>query len=210
MPRRPRLQIVDGMYHLGTRGNRRCTIFHDDDDRVSFLQMLERTVKRAEWICHAWCLMGTHYHLLIETPAETLSSGMEFLNGRYARSFNEKYGLRGPPIREAVLRRADRGRHAARRDGRYIVRNPLRAGICERAAEWPWSSFNAKAGTTEAPAFLNGDTVLKMFGRSPDYARRRYVDCVETCPRGTRPVPGTGHGSLGHGRHPTPPLHAQP
>jgi putative transposase len=132
MPRRPRLQIVDGMYHLGTRGNRRCTIFHDDDDRVSFLQLLERTVKRAEWICHAWCLMGTHYHLLIETPAETLSSGMEFLNGRYARSFNEKYGLRGPPIREAVLRRADRGRHAARRDGRYIVRNPLRADLRAR------------------------------------------------------------------------------
>jgi putative transposase len=179
MPRRPRLQIVDGMYHLGTRGNRRCTIFHDDDDRVSFLQMLERTVKRAEWICHAWCLMGTHYHLLIETLGETLSSGMEYLNGRYARTYNEKYGLRGHLFEQRFWHQLIDDDVQLVATDRYIVRNPLRARICERAADWPWSSFNAKAGTTEAPAFLTGDTVLKMFGRDSESARRRYVEFVE-------------------------------
>ena len=95
MPRKPRLEFPGAIYHINHRGNHQEFIYRDDDDRKLFLELLESTIQRMNWICHAYCLMGNHYHLLIEIPEGILSRGMAWLNGVYTQKFNRKYGLTG-------------------------------------------------------------------------------------------------------------------
>src|SRR5690349_2219536 len=89
--RRPRSWLPDGFFHLTTRGVQGLMIFEDAIDRIVFLQLLRRTIERHEWTCHAYCLMGTHYHLVIQTTVERLSAGMQDLNGTYAQQFNTRH-----------------------------------------------------------------------------------------------------------------------
>jgi REP element-mobilizing transposase RayT len=79
------------VYHITSRGNARQDIFLDDEDRLRFLKVLEDSVTQYHWICHAYCLMPNHYHLLIETPAANLSRGMRQLNGVYTQGFNRRH-----------------------------------------------------------------------------------------------------------------------
>src|SRR5437773_324515 len=78
-------------YHVGTKGNNDEPIFRDDWDRAVFVQLLRRVRRRYGWRLHARCLLGNHYHLLVETPQANLSQGMRDLNGEYARAFNERH-----------------------------------------------------------------------------------------------------------------------
>jgi len=80
MARPLRIEFEGAVYHVTSRGNARQAIFLDDEDRESFLKRLKHVVDRFGWICHGYCLMGNHYHLLLETPAANLSRGMQLLN----------------------------------------------------------------------------------------------------------------------------------
>ena len=95
MARPIRIEFPGAVYHIFTRGNRQEDIFLDDKDRVLFLKLLSSTVDRLNWVCHAYCLMSNHDHLLIKTPEGLLSKGMQYLNSNYSRKFNRKYELRG-------------------------------------------------------------------------------------------------------------------
>jgi putative transposase len=162
-----------------SRGNRRGAIFVERSDRERFLVMLGDVAVMCGWRCHAYCLMSTHYHLLLETPEGNLSAGMERLNGRYARWFNRRHCYEGHVFQDrfhAVLVESDW--HLLELS-RYITLNPVRAGLCSHAAQWPWSSYSAVVGLTAAPSFLAIDKVLAYFGSTPDRAReafRRFVD----------------------------------
>jgi len=83
MSRPIRIEFPDALYHVTARGDRREAIFDHDLDRRLFLSTLEQVVNRFNWVCHAWCLMDNHYHLLIQTPDGNLSKGMRQLNGVY-------------------------------------------------------------------------------------------------------------------------------
>ncbi|RLE32512.1 addiction module toxin RelE, partial [Candidatus Acetothermia bacterium] len=83
MARPLRIEYPGAVYHITTRGNAYQDVFLDDTDREEFLEILEQTVDRFNWLCHAYCLMTNHYHLLIETVDPTLSRGMRQLNGVY-------------------------------------------------------------------------------------------------------------------------------
>ncbi|HEY7219274.1 MAG TPA: transposase, partial [Candidatus Binatia bacterium] len=66
---RPLRIVYDGaLYHVTSRGNERKPIFKDTTDRELFLNVLSQVTQRFHWLCHAYCLMGNHYHLVIETP----------------------------------------------------------------------------------------------------------------------------------------------
>ena len=91
MARPLRLEFPGAIYHITSRGNAREDIFVDDRDREVFLSVLTDTVDRYNWLCHAYCLMDNHYHLLIETPDPTLSLGMRQLNGVYTQAFNRMH-----------------------------------------------------------------------------------------------------------------------
>jgi REP-associated tyrosine transposase len=141
MPRAPRLQVAGGIFHVTARGNRRQSIYHDDYDRQVFLILRDRIVERFDWRILAYCLMTNHFHLVIETEHESLSTGMHQLNGGYARKFNDRHTVDGHlfegRFRSTVIESDDQFEETLR----YVALNPVRAGLCEHPSDWPWSSF---------------------------------------------------------------------
>jgi putative transposase len=146
MPRPPRVQLAGGTYHVTSRGNRRQSIYHDDDDHRRFLAIRDRVVTRCGWHVHAYCLMSNHFHLLIETPRPNLSAGMQRLKCEYAAYFNERHSFDGHLFRQRFGSRLIETEEHRVEALRYIALNPVRAGLCEHPAEWPWSSFYGAAG----------------------------------------------------------------
>jgi len=140
MPRPPRVQD-EGIYHVTARGNRRQAIFRNDDDRRFFLALFDRAVQRYAWRSLAFCLMTNHFHLVIGSPAGTLSQGMHCLNSAYARSFNEQHSVDGHLFDRRFGSRFIETESHLHELYRYLAFNPVRAGLCERLTDWPWSSF---------------------------------------------------------------------
>ena len=83
MTRLPRSALPDGIYHAFAHSVAEAPLFRDDDDRRYFLAVFAIVVRRFDWELHAFCLMGNHYHLIIETSQPRLSNGLQYLNGRY-------------------------------------------------------------------------------------------------------------------------------
>ena len=128
-----------GVWHVTTRGVERRRVFLDRGDARAFLRQLNRAVATLELDVHALCLMPNHYHLVVESPRETLSRALHRVNGVYAEEFNAKYGRSGHlwGDRFALWQiRDDEHLHAA---CAYVLANPVRAGLCETAADWPWN-----------------------------------------------------------------------
>jgi len=174
MPRPPRPLIAGGVYHVFNRGVVRLPIFMDTRDRVRFLDLLGDVVERGSWRCLAYCLMGNHFHLLVDTPSPDLDRGMQRLQGVYAQLFNRRYEREGHLFHRRyganLLADDDLIRHVAR----YIVQNPVRAGICRTPGDWPWSSHRATLGHVRVPTFLAAERLVSLFGGQSDY--REFVD----------------------------------
>jgi putative transposase len=95
MARPLRIEFADALYHVMSRGNNRRAIVRDDADRQRRLEWLARTVETYRWRLHAFCLMGNHEHLFVETPEPNLSAGMQYLNGSYTGYFNVRHRQAG-------------------------------------------------------------------------------------------------------------------
>lgn len=97
MARPLRIEVAGALYQITARGNERRDIFlgNLDDDRTAFLDILTATCERFRWICHAYCLMSNHYHLVVETPDANLSLGMRQLNGVDTQQVNRTHGRVG-------------------------------------------------------------------------------------------------------------------
>jgi REP element-mobilizing transposase RayT len=197
MPRPPRIQAPGATYHVTTRGNRRHEIFIDARDRLRFLQLLEQVVEVFGWRCHAYCLMTNHYHLLVQTSGADISQGMHRLNGVYAKWFNWRHGYEGHLFERRFHGELVEGHVHLLELTRYIVLNPVRAGITGTASEWRWSSYDATLGKRPRPGFLTTGWVLSLFNRDLNRARELYADFVAAGALPYRrsrrvPVPGTG------------------
>ncbi len=180
MSRPLRLQLPGGTYHVTARGNARHPIFEDDDDCASFLIVLASTVARYRVRCHAYCLMGNHYHLLVQTPEANLSIAMRQLNGVYTQRFNRRHERCGHVLQGRFGAQIVAGDAYLREVCRYIVLNPVRAGLVAHPGEWRWSSFRATAGETAAPGFLSVNWMRSLTGaRTRTEAVRRFVSFVE-------------------------------
>jgi REP element-mobilizing transposase RayT len=178
MARPLRLEFPGALYHVTSRGNARQPIYAEDEDRRAFMTVLAQVVARHGWLCHAFCLMDNHYHLLIETRNPNLSAGMRQLNGVYTQRYNRRHGRVGHVFQ---------GRFKAivvDRDGyllelaRYIVLNPVRAGMVKNPARYYWSSYRATAGLSPTLEGLSCNWLLSQFSRQEAAARRRYVHFV--------------------------------
>ena len=141
MPRALRVQVAGGTYHVTSRGNRRQSIYIDDDDRQWFLAKQGRVVAWCGWRLHAYCLMTNHFHLLIETPKPNLSRGMQRLKCEYAAYFNERHSLDGHLFQQRFGSRLIETEEHYLEVLRYIAMNPVRAELCNHPSKWPWSSF---------------------------------------------------------------------
>jgi putative transposase len=187
MPRRPRSDLPDGVYHVTTRGTGGISVFVDDQDRAAFTQLLNDVPCRFGVQMHAWCLLGTHFHVIIDCRREQLSRVMHRLNGVYAQRFNKRHGRRGHVFEErysAWLIASEEHLSAAIR---YVQLNPVTAGLCGDAAEWMWTwprpessgpvpwMTRAGAGTvprTRRPRARPGETPTR---RAATRARARRV-----------------------------------
>jgi putative transposase len=146
-------------------------IFQADDDRLLFMAILGDVVDRFEWECRAYCLMTNHYHLALRTPEANIGAGMHRLNGLYAQAFNRRHGFKAHLFEERYWSGLVETDEHAFELMRYVVLNPVRAGICTLPHQWPWSSYRATAGLDRAPPFLDL-AWLAGFGRT---AYRSYV-----------------------------------
>ncbi len=168
MGRPLRVQFEGALYHVTTRGNWKRPIYLDDRDREVFLALLAQVVEQYGWICHAYCLMDNHYHLLVQTPEANLAEGMRALNGRYARAVLVRHGrgghLFGRRYHAVLIERHEHLLEVAR----YVVLNRVRARLCADVHDWPWSSFHATVGAARRPSFLTVDWTLGLFGADAD------------------------------------------
>ncbi len=163
MARPLRIEYPGAVYHITSRGNEKKPVYKDDQDRENFLSPLDRVNKRYNWLCHAYCLMDNHFHLLIETPEGNLSIGMRQLNGVYTQTFNKRHRRTGHLFQgryKAILIQKDSHLLEA---CRYVVLNPVRARLVEEPGQWRWSSYGATAGREKLPACLTTLSPLDLF-----------------------------------------------
>lgn len=178
MTRPLRLAFPGAIYHVTSRGNRRQNIYRNDVDRQVWLSILGRVCARHNWKVHAFCQMTNHHHLLIETIDPTIAQGMQQLNGHYSRYFNKRHELAGHVFQgryHAIL--VDRQSYLLE-VSRYVVLNPLRAGIVQSIDEWPWSSFFYCSDDTHAPFWLEREWLLGHFGHPRAHAVTRYRNFI--------------------------------
>ena len=161
------------MYHLFAQSVSCRPLFSDANARRLFLRLLRATASRHVWHVQTYCLMTTHYHLLVRIEQENLARGMQWLNGAYGalvnalehdrgHVFGARYGS-SPVTTDAYLLEVIR----------YIALNPVRAGICDDPVDWPWSSYRLLVRNLATPSFLQANEVLDLFGPDRVTARRR-------------------------------------
>lgn len=178
MARPLRIEVPDGLYHVTSRGDRREEIYLDDSDRTYWLALFGHVCKRFNWICYAYCLMDNHYHIVVETVEANLSQGMRQLNGVYTQYFNRTHNRIGHVYQgryKAIL--VEKESYLLELS-RYVVLNPVRAGIVKNIDHWPWSSYPAMIGKSGRPEWLQTDWILGQFGNQRKLAIAAYVDFV--------------------------------
>ncbi len=171
MARPLRIELAGGLYHVTSRGNGRNDIYLDDEDRANWLGLLDEVCRRFNWVCHAYCLMSNHYHVVVETAEGNLSKGMRHLNGVYTQNLNRRHKRVGHVFQgryKAILLELSR----------YVVLNPVRAGMVKDVGDWPWSSYRAMTGQSESLDCLQTGWLLAQFNRERSRAVMGYEDFV--------------------------------
>ncbi len=174
MARPLRIEFADGYYHVTSRGNQRAQIFLDDSDRREWLAIVEQVAERFGWRVYAYCQMGNHYHLLVRTPEPNLARCMRHLNGLYTQRFNRQHHRCGHLLQgryHAVI--IDDQRYLLEVI-RYVLLNPVRAGMVSTAAEWPWSSYPSTIGKSATPRWLAATDVLAYFSNDAHKAFKAF------------------------------------
>jgi len=164
MSRPLRIEFDDAFYHVTARGDRRCTIFRTDSDRLTWLTILAETCERFDFVVHAYCQMGNHYHIILQTRRGQLARGMRYFNSNYSQYFNRQHGLVGHVFQgrySAILCQADL---YLRELVRYTVLNPVRAKLVTHPSHWIWSSYAVLIGSVDTPIWHERDIVLAQFG----------------------------------------------
>jgi putative transposase len=169
MPRPLRQDYPGATHHIFIRGVARSPVAVDATDYERTLFLLDRATSRFELVCHAWCLLPNHSHLLVTSRLGNLSSAMHWIGTCTAQSFNRRHERTGHLFQGRF------GSRLVEDDGyllelaRYLPLNPVRAGLCGSPAEWQWSSYAATAGLGPAPSFLDASAFLGMFGSVDAY-----------------------------------------
>jgi putative transposase len=175
MPRIARKKSVSGVYHIIVRGANRQEIFHDEEDRIKFLDSLGKYKRRTGIKLYAWCLMGNHVHLLLREGTESISVTMQRLGVSYALYYNWKYMTTGHLFQNRFMSEAVEDTSYLLTVTRYIHQNPVKARIVTLPDEWPWSSCRVYYGSLEYPQdLLDPHYILNMFSTDPSLASSRF------------------------------------
>ena len=179
MPRPPRIQIPGGVYHVHAVAVTSRALFYDNDMRRTFLSFVNATTVRYSLEILAYVLLSTHYHMLVRITEPDLSRAMQWLNSRFATAVNHGEGERGHVFgaRFGSTLVTDDSQLLA--TVRYIARNPVKAGVCRRSGDWPWSSYTLLVHRRRRPRFLEPSFVLRVLDPNEERALRRLEALVE-------------------------------
>jgi REP element-mobilizing transposase RayT len=179
VPRKPREEVADGIFHVYARGNEKRRIFVDDFDRRVYLELFGRVVGRQRWSCLAYCLMPNHVHWLVRTPEPNLGEGVRLVHGPFAQGCNVRHQ------RVGHLFQGRYGAVAVTDDTQlwttvgYIAANPVTAGLVRDAADWAWSGHRATNGHEVAPGWLAVEELMGLLSANGGDGRDRYRTLVE-------------------------------
>ena len=188
MPRQRRVEYAGARYHVMSRGDRREDIFLDDVDRHDFIKTLAEACQKTGWQVHAYCLMGNHYHLVIETPSANLVAGMAWLQSSYTIRLNHRHKLFGHVFsgRYKAQLVEGSGNGYLRTACDYVHLNPVRAGLLrteEGLMAYPWSSLAWYLAAPEhRPGWMRVDRLLGEHGLAGDTAadRQKFARRMES------------------------------
>ena len=182
MPHPPRPNIPGATYHVVGKGTNSEPIFFDDVDRMAFLFMLSEVTQRYSWVVLAYCLMTNHYHLVLRVPEGGLSDGMRRRHTGYSTQTTRRHGRSMHLFRQRFFSLLIESETHLLQACRYTVVNPVQAGLCERPADWPWSSYRGCAGIEVASGLLAVHDLLVNFGRGVLEAETAYRTFVDEAP----------------------------
>ena len=146
MPRTPRTALPDGTFHVTARGVARSAIFLGEDDYRLFRALLLRNATKFAWRIHAYCLMPNHYHVILDAERAQMSRGMHRLNGVYAQTFNERHDRVGHLFQGRYSAYVIEDAEHFERALAYVIANPVDAGLCAEADQWPWQAWTDMSG----------------------------------------------------------------
>jgi putative transposase len=178
MARQPRIEGAGLIHHVTGHSNPEVDAFPDDVAIRSFLALLANVASEQSWSIFAYCVLSTHYHLLLETEQPNLGVGMRALHGLHASRLNHRLGRPGRLWRDRFHNRVvTSGAHVVRAAA-YIDVNPVAAGLCSNAGDWPWSSYRANAGLAHPLPWHRVHRVYDHMGAAPADAPRVYREMV--------------------------------
>lgn len=182
MARANRQWVGGAIYHLFARGSNRQAIFLSEHDYAEFEVVLGAAIDSRGLDCFGWSFMPNHWHGVLRCPPEGLSTFMKHVNHRYALRFDRRWGRTAHLFQNRFGSVLQETEEQFLWTLRYVVRNPVEAGLCASPFDARWTSFAATAGLRPAPRYLRVDEILAHFGRHPEDARKRWIDFVVGSP----------------------------
>lgn len=170
MPRTARQDYPGAVHHIFVRSVARSVVAVDDADYERAILRLRRAVSRFELVCHAWCVLPNHAHLLVTSQQGNISRAMHWLGTCTAQSFNHRHERSGHLYGGRFGSRLVESDKHLLELARYLPLNPVRAGLCRSAGDWLWSSYASTIGMRPQPSFLDPSAFLGMFGSVGAYA----------------------------------------
>ena len=182
MARSARKKSESNIYHVMLRGINRQQIFMDEEDYRHFMKVMEQCRELSLFRLYAYCLMGNHVHILLQTDGEPLEQVMKRIGTRFVVWYNQKYYRTGHLFQDRYRSEPVQDHGYFLTVLRYILNNPVKAGICENAENYPWSSaadYFHKEGITDT-SFAESITGRKAL---LEYLREAYDDkCMDDEP----------------------------
>jgi REP element-mobilizing transposase RayT len=167
MARKNRGQVFAGTYHVWRRTTGPIEMFRDDFDRRGFCNRLATAMSRHHWTCHAFVLMPTHFHLVVSVLENAMQPGMRDAFGPYAQDFNRRWARSGHLKAAPYKLRPVWGDFDLHNLVRYVVRNPVRDGLCVQPQDWRWSSYPGSAGYAQPFHFVDDAIVVRSLDENP-------------------------------------------
>ena len=183
MPTGRRIQFCGAVYHVMSRGNRKCPVYEDNRDRRVWLNIVGNAAERYDVECGGYTLQKTHYHMVVQTPRGNIARFMKVVNGDYTLYFNRRHKWKGHlfegPYKAIVIDDTTYLRAALA----YVARNPVEAGMVAKPELWKWSSYAAAQGLCKPERFFDPSWVSRAFPASTiAESREMFARLVEQLP----------------------------